>query len=224
MLETRCYEKAELAEILGNSRRQDITRKLDSWGIAFTTEGRGKNLKITITEISNPFKVFCITELGFAPQTDFNKLREFYYYYFCDEEFMAMPDEVKEARLNEKWSQEKKENGTEKSLTRQTIAGYEKKLRDNDLIYTGSEQFIYYFAKGNKQRIVEKEEYLKAWHEYFENKKAGASSKDAINIMFANYGGVARKQAIPQVNAFYLDKINRLIELIGASIEADIIS
>ena len=48
----------------------------------------GANLKFTIQNIHDPFRVFCILELSYSPQTDFRKLAYFLYYYMNDVEFL----------------------------------------------------------------------------------------------------------------------------------------
>jgi hypothetical protein len=40
--------------------------------------------------------------------------------------------------------------------------------------------------------------------------------------MRANYGGVARKQAIPEINGIYNEKIEYMLSLIQESIENEI--
>ena len=39
--------------------------------------------------------------------------------------------------------------------------------------------------------------------------------------MYYNYGGVARKQSIAQLNAFYINKWNKLNELVSNAMEHD---
>lgn len=212
MIALREYSKAELAEILKTNNRQAMTRKLERWGIAFIPNGRGNNLKITITNIEDPFKVYCITELGFDAGTDFKKVRNLYYYFFNDDEFMAMPDEVKEHRLDDRG----------KHISRQTIANHLAKLNAKGFINQETYEYIYYFAYKHKQRIVNRSEYLKAWHEYWKDIDDGLFSRDAINNMRAKYGGVARKQMKPDINAFYLEEINTLLDYIQQSIEDEI--
>ena len=57
MLELREYKAAELAQILKTNTKQALDRKLESWGIAFTSdERRGDNRKYTLTAIENPFR------------------------------------------------------------------------------------------------------------------------------------------------------------------------
>ena len=108
-------------------------------------------------------------------------------------------------------------------LTRQTIATYTRYLENKDLIYRNTEEFIYYFAYKDKQIITEKDVYNKAWHEYWMHLDAGLYPIEAINRMRADYGGVARKQAVPTLNAFYLEKIEYLISLVMESINEDLV-
>ena len=212
MLELRDYSKAELVEIFGTEDAQGLKRKLQRYGIKFQTTGRGQNLTFTITETADPFKVFCIDELGYDGRTDFVKLRNFLYCFLNDDEFRAMPDEVKEHRM--------KEEG--KPMCRQTIAGYIAKLDAQNLIDRNSGEYIYYFAYKDTQRIATRQEYSEAWKEYWEAKAAGANSMEAIGFMRFLHGGVARKQAIPQINGIFLEKLNRLNAAVCQSIENEL--
>ena len=214
MLEAgRAYPKPEMSRIFGTKAKQGLDRKLERYGITFSVSGRGEQAVYEIQKICDPFKVFAITELGFDANTDFRKLRNFYYYFFNDEEFMAMPDEVKEARM-------RKES---KDISRQTIANYTAKLEAHNLIDRSvHNDFIYYFAYQGEQRIVERAEYSKAWREYWQNKADGMEYFEAIGEMIFNYGGVARKQAIPAINGIYNEKIEYLRSLIQQSIEKEI--
>lgn len=212
MIELREYSRFEMAAILKTNNKQNMTRKLERWGITYTTKGRGSKLKFTITDIADPFKVYCITELGLPAGTDFRLFRDFCYYFFNDEEFMAMPDEVKEHRLD----------ANSKHISRQTIANYTAKLAERNLITRHSGEYIYYFAYRNTQRITDREEYLEAWHDYWKDIDAGCFSIEAICHMRAKYGGVARKQEKPLVNAIYLNEISTICDLIQESIEKDI--
>jgi hypothetical protein len=212
MLELRDYSKAELVEIFGTEDAQGLKRKLQRYGIKFQTTGRGQNLTFTITETADPFNVFCIDELGYDGRTDFVKLRNFLYCFLNDDEFRAMPDEVKEQRM--------KESG--KPMCRQTIAGYIAKLDAQNLIDRNSGEYIYYFAYKDTQRIATRQEYSEAWKEYWEAKAAGANSMEAIGFMRFLHGGVARKQAIPQINGIFLEKLNRLNAAVCQSIENEL--
>lgn len=206
------YAKSELTEIFGTRDRQGLERKMIGYGIEFSVSGRGERAVYEIQKIKDPFKIFAITELGCGANTSFEKLRNFYWYYFNDETFMAMPDEVKEAWM-------KREN---KTITRQTIAGYTDKLVANNLIDRNTKNYVYYFAFKQTQRITDRTEYLEAWHDYWADIADGLCSFDAICNMRCNYGGVARKQAIPEINGIYNKKIERMLLLIQESIENEI--
>lgn len=212
MLELRAYTKAELVNIFGTQDRLGLTRKLQRYGIKFQTAGRGENLTFTITETADPFKVFCIDELGYDGRTDFVKLRNFLYCFLNDDEFRAMPDEVKAKRM--------KEDG--KPMCRQTIAGYISKLDAQNLIDRNSGEYIYYFAYKDTQRIATRQEYSAAWKVYWDAVNDGTPSRDAIWLMRFNHGGVARKQAIPQINGIFLEKLNRLNDAVCQSIENEL--
>ena len=177
MLEKRVYERHEIAELLGTNTRQGIHRKLNGYGVFHLIEGRGEHFTVNVREIEDPFKIFCILELEFAPQTDFKKLRNFLWYYFNDEEFMAMPDEVKEMRMMEK----------DQPITRQTIANYTRRLVEKDYIYRNTSDYIYYFARNGKQIMTDEKTYKQAWKEYWLDKEDGCPSADAIFNMVMNY-------------------------------------
>ena len=209
MIELRKYKRTELAEILKTNDKQGMERKLERWGISFTEEGWGNNLEINITDIADRFKVYCITKLNFGASADFQKIRNLYYAFFNDDEFMAMPDEVKEKRMGD--------NG--KPVSRQTISRYIEKLQAKNLILRNTGEYLYYFAYRKQQRIVEHSEYKKAWKEYWIDKDKGLDSIEAICNMICNYGGVARKQEKPQANGIYLAEIQYLCDLIQEGIE-----
>ena len=93
MLEEKTYTLPQLAQELGGAAdRQSVLKKLQRRGIAYTAEGRGAKLKITIQSIPDRFPTYCIRELQFAPNSDFEKVRNLFYYCFNDEEFFTYPD------------------------------------------------------------------------------------------------------------------------------------
>lgn len=209
MLELRKYPKAELSEMFGTRDTEGLKRKLTRYGVSFECSGWGQTLTFEIKELADPFKVFCITELGFDGATDFSKVRNFYYYFFNDEEFMAMPDEVKEVRMR----------AAGYPVSRQTISGYIGKLDAKNMINRNTKNFIYYFAFKETQRIVDREEYGQAWHEYWKDVNGGMPSSAAINNMRSDHGGIAKKQPIPEINGIYNEKIEYMISLIQQSFE-----
>lgn len=205
----RSYSKSELNVMLGKSSVQALQRKLKRYGVTFHTTGRGEKSKYEILDIDDPFKLFCIIELDFEANADFDKIQYFYYYFFNDDEFAAMPDEEKAQQMSERGC----------PVTRQTIKRYTQKLERKIWIAKDTENCIYYFVRGNERRIVEKEEYSKAWKEYWHDKDDGLSSEDAIINMRTKYNGVARKQPVPLRNAFYLAKIEEMCNYIQARFE-----
>ena len=173
MLEIGCeYKKSELTQIFGSKSNQAINRKLDRYGVKFSVVGRGEQAVYKIQQMDDKFKIFAITELGFDANTDFQKLRNFYFYFY--------------------------------------------------IAYLGGDDFVYYFAHKGKRRTVEKSEYSRAWREYWSDKKSGMDSYTAIYNMIVHYGGVARKQAVPTVNAIYGKKIDEMLSYIEQSIENEI--
>ena len=155
--------------------------------------------------------MFAITELGFDGNTDFTKLRNFYYHFFEDEIFMAWPDEVKEAKMREMGQ----------PVSRQTIANYTYRLETKNLINRHTQNFIYYFACGQRQRLTDREEYLQAWYEYWDDIASGLNCYDAIANMITDHDGVARKQPIPEINGIYNEKIELMLTYIQQSIETE---
>ena len=214
MLESGCeYKKSELTQIFGSKSNQAISRKLDRYGVKFSVAGRGEQAVYKIRQMDDKFKIFAITELGFDANTDFQKLRNFYFYFFNDEEFQTLPDEMKEARMRE----------NNRDISRQTIAKYLDRLVEHNYIaYLGGDDFVYYFAHKGKRRTVEKSEYSRAWREYWSDKESGMDYYTAIYNMIVHYGGVARKQAVPTVNAIYGKKIDEMLSYIEQSIENEI--
>ena len=212
MLEARKYTKTEMAEILETTDNQGISRKLQRYGIEFEKSGRGENLIFDIKAVPDKFKMYCISELGYDGRIDFRKLREFLYCYINDDVFRAMPDEVKEYRMR----------ADENPISRQTIAKYTFQLKHLDIVNLDAGRYIYYFACKDIQRVTEHKEYVMAWKQYWENRENEMASIDAISIMIATFGGVARKQAIPEFNAIYYNKIEELNRIILESIENEL--
>lgn len=210
MLELRTYTYQEMSDLFATRDTQGIKRRLTHYGIGYTVKGRGNSAQFSINSIADPLKVFCIIDLGFAPQTDFNKLLYFFYCLFNDEEFRGLPCETMECFL--------KAEGY--SISRQTLQKYLDKLAKIDLINPYSAEYNYYFAHKNAQRKVNKEEYSAAWRRYWQLKSEGASSEEAIIDMCANYGGVARKQRIIGLNGIYKNTIDQINEMVCAKIEA----
>ena len=197
--------------MFGTRSVEGLKRKFEGYGIDFETTGRGENTIFKIKNIENEFKIFCITDLKFDANTNFQKVQNLYYHFFNDEIFSALPDEVKEYQLR----------AMSKDVSRQSIARYLEKLERNTLIIRNTNNFLYYFAYGQTQRFVEKEDYTGAWAEYYAKKNKGINSSTAIMEMFADYGGVARKQAVPEINGIYNKEIDYMLSLIQKNMEKE---
>lgn len=204
------YTQQEMATILGTASNQGIKRKLDRYGITFSACGNGSNTEYYIEKMEDPFKVYCITELGFDAQSDFEKVLFFFHYFLNDDDFKSKSamekDEIMRAENH--------------PLSRQTIGHYERKLCDAGLFYRDNSECIYYFAYKKNRTHADKETYNQAWREYFAKRQDGWDWFDARMDMIINYGGVARKQQVMKENAIYATKIEELCMLIDIQLAA----
>lgn len=208
MIELKTYSYDEMLKLLNSKSMQSIKNKLSTYEIEYTLKGKGAAAKFTLTKLNNPFKTLCIHELGFAPQTDFNKLAIFLYEFFCaDVGFEMMPQEMMEQTF--------RGNGFE--LSRKTIGKYLKKLEKMGIIDKGAEYVYYRVYKDGlgiqHHDIVEKQEYCKAWKSYYRMKDEGLDWFERFYTMYYEFGGTPRKQAIYEQNGIYTILINELCEL-----------
>ena len=201
MLECKTYTYTELSALFGTRDSQGIKRRLDRLEISYTTRGRSTGLQFTLTEIRKPFKVYCILDFSFSPQTDFTKLAFFTYYLLCDDEFQQFPVVQMEERLR----------ADGHTLSRQTIKTYLSHFEDADLICRGI-RFTYYFAVGKSHKNTDETTYKRAWAEYWERIHQGCPWEQAIGEMCATYGGVARKHPQLVLNAFYNHMYGQIID------------
>ena len=70
--------------------------------------------------------------------------------------------------------------------------------------------------------MTDKEEYCKAWRECHQRLEKGMNWTETISIMRNDYGGIARKQAIPEINGIYNEEIKLLCNLIQGDIEKEL--
>lgn len=210
-LEERTYTKPEMAEIFGTRDNSGIKDKLNRRQIEYSFKGRGDSATFTITKIPNPFAIFCELTFGFDKQCDFTKIRNLYYFCFNDEEFFAMPDEFKEARLAAEG----------KKVSRQSIAKYLKPLYDMDFLAKNEDRCFYYFALGDFRQSTDKKTYKEAWALYWSINNETGRYDEAAAAVKAKYGGMPRKQAAPEFTAFYSEDIKTLIDLTNRTFEED---
>lgn len=209
ILEEKLYKKNDIEELLGTYSRQGVTRKLDRYGIDYEICGRG-DYKIDIKSIPDKFKMFCITELQVSAQTDFDKLKYFLYYFFCNEEFPRLPNDTKQEFMET--------NGV--YVSRQTMTKWINILYDRNWIDIGG-NYRYYFAYNGVIKEADQKKYNNAWKEYFAVSKEYKDCYLAVAHVINQFGGMPKKHPIPDQNAFYSKEIQTLIDLVTESIEHD---
>lgn len=207
MLETKTYTIRELSAIIRTNGKTATDRKLNTYKISYTSEGCRNNLTYTITNIPDHFRVFCVFDLGFPPQTDFIKLRDFIFYLLGDDDFNWRPMEMMEEYLRIAGC----------GMSRQTISGYIGRLESLNLI--ACTEYVYYRvykAFGvQKHEIVTKEEYSAAWGVYWNSRERGYSSRAAYSVMYNVFNGVPRKQRKIEENALEQDTLNLLSKFVA---------
>ncbi len=215
MLDLKEYSRQELIEMFHTDRLDSIKGKLQRQGYKYTTSGRGKTFTLTITELPLRFRNFCIEELHFAPQTDFNRLKKFLYQFMFDEEFRRLPFvTMKEYMV-----------GT-MEITNQTISKWVKHFYDENMIADG--EMIYYAidkVNGACKRIT-KEEYSEAWRRYWEirNDEDGTPNGQyhlACAERDSYVGGYPYKKADIVFNAIETKRIDTLEEILRQEIDID---
>ena len=150
MLRITTYTREDLMEIFNTTRIDSIKRSLDRLGYKYETAGRGKTYTLTITETPDPFKMFCINELGISAQSDFTILRTFFYYFFCDEEFQSLPIGEMERILIEEG----------KPITRKTLSKWIKYLENKAMMERFKQKFELFKLKPTNdaaKKLIDKE-------------------------------------------------------------------
>ena len=214
-LEPGTYSITELGKIINSNGKQAIDRKLRSWEVSYSSTGRGAAREYTIEELRNPFKIFCITELGIDVHTDFNKIRDVYYFLLNDPEVPFWPAEKLSALLD----------SMDRSVSRQSIRKYIEKLIVNNYAGIDYQNFKYYFAYKDNYIETTRERYSQAWRKYWILKKEeGMDSGYAIWDMICCYGGVARKHEGIAFNGIYISQIDYLNSLVCKSLEDETVS
>ncbi|MCH5198008.1 MAG: hypothetical protein J1E34_03780 [Oscillospiraceae bacterium] len=213
MLEIKEYTYNELSQIFGTSDRQGIKRKLRSYDIKYETQGRGERTVYKILEIPNKFKLFCITELQFPAQANFEKMLYYYYYFFNDDTFAGLPNQEQANIFMEQLF----------NVSRQTIANWVRYLEQANYVYLSNYDCKYYAVTKDKftgQKLlteISHEKYSRGWSAYWgirrerPREESGFAWREAMEI----WGGCACKHRLPLQNAFYIDKIEELINIIN---------
>lgn len=202
MLINYTYSRKELEQIYATNRLDAIKRKLNSDGYTYTTCGRGDNFTLTITACKNPFKAYCKEELGFAPQTDFNKLQVFLNRLFNDVEFARLPFAAMERECG---------------ITSETLSKWIKHLCNQNLITVAFGEFVYYSTRrvdNNTFETVEitEQQYKDAWKAYWEDREDGYFL--SVNRMYNTIQGTPHKRGRIVENAFETERLDKLKELL----------
>ena len=215
MLECKAYPAPELWQYLGVKDNANAQKKLDRYGVRYFLNGWGKNASFNIVGIPDPFRVYCVFDVGFDANSDFRKIRNYLFFLLGEEEYCWLPDEPMEAYMRSKGYH----------ISRQTIAKYRAHLISLDYIHDGD--FIYYRVYRDENdrehyEQVEKEEYCWAWHLYWDKRGEGWDSDRSFAYMYSAFGGVPRKQAAPMKNVIHLNELNYLMDLVSKSIEKEV--
>lgn len=208
MLEIKKYGIAELSEILNSTGKQAIERKLERYGVEYISTGRGNDRVYDIVKIADPFKVYCITKLGMPAQANFEKIRNLYYYFFCDEGFADLPlIEMAEYMEAEGVGQ-----------SRQCVTKWIEYLRQINYIGFTTTDCKYYAIEKTPSKVkicheITKEEYCKAWTVYHRY-KVDEGTYAAYARMYNMIGGHPYKKPIYYHNAIMYQEIQELIDMI----------
>ena len=202
MLDMRTYTREELVELYHTDRIDSIKSKLNRQGYTYSACGRGHTLTLTISGLPPRFKTFCIEQLGFAPQTDFERLKVFLYNFFFDDDYRQLPI-VTMARILEK----------EFYISYQTLSNWIDKLEKANLIHRSMAEFNYFaFGKdecGNPIEIpITEQLYKKAWNEYWKGNEY--SYCEALACMNEVIKGTPKKFGVIDLNAFDEQTIEEL--------------
>ena len=208
MLKVGTYSIVELREILGTKDKQATDRKLTRYGVEYSSSGRGDSRVYTITNIPDPFKVYCVRVLGIPAQADFDKIRNLYYYFFCVEGFSDLPYIEMEKVMEIEGV----------PASRHVASKWISYLRHLDYInFTGSECDYYAISRDSSNNRICKEitraEYNRAWSIYFEWRDQEGCGL-AYARMYNTIGGHPYKKPIFRENALKCAEIQELIDII----------
>ena len=210
MLDMRTYTREELVELYHTDRIDSIKSKLNRQGYTYSACGRGQTFTLTISGLPPRFKTFCMEQLGFAPQTDFERLKVFLYNFFFDDDYRQLPI-VTMARILEK----------EFYISYQTLSNWIDKLEKANLIHRSMAEFNYFaFGKdecGNPIEIpITEQLYKKAWNEYWKGNEY--SYCEALACMNEVIKGTPKKFGVIDLNAFEESITEELKEILQEEI------
>ena len=201
MLDIRSYTRKELIEIFNTNRFDSIKGKLNRQGYEFISHGRGETATIEIIKKPSRFIRFCVDELGFAPQTDFEKLKRFLYKYMFDDDFRQLPyNGMKDIMVRET------------IISNPTITNYVRKLYSNNMIGYGDSNYYSINKELSTYTPITEQQYKEAWKIYWEYRDGGYSL--AFVEMCNHVNGYPFKNDKVIFNAFEMAKIAELEEIL----------
>lgn len=208
MLKVGKYPIGEMKKLLGTADKQGIDRKLTRYGVAFSSTGWADSRVYNITNIPDPFRLYCVLMLGIPAQSDFEKIRNLYYYFFCVEGFTELPL-IEMAKVME-------DEGVPAS--RQFVSKWIEYLRHLDYINFTQSDCEYYAISRDEQgnricKEITRADYVGAWAIYFEWKIIEGCGS-AYARMYNTIGGHPYKKPIYQQNALMFAEIQELIDII----------
>ena len=208
MLKVGKYPIGELKKLLGTADKQGIDRKLTRYGVAFSSIGWADSRVYEITNIPDPFRLYCVLMLGIPAQSDFEKIRNLYYYFFCVEGFTDLPL-IEMAKVMEA-------EGVPAS--RQFVSKWIDYLRHLEYINFTTAECEYYAISRDEQgnrvcKNITRADYNNAWAIYYEWKLTEGYIL-AYARMYNTIGGHPYKKPIYQENALMAAEIQELIDII----------
>ena len=211
MLECASYPIDAISAILKTKGKQATDRKLESWGVKFTSSGRGKNCVYEIQAIENPLRVFFMLELHIPSQADWRIARDVYYYFYCVDNF----EELSYTQMEEYLIQKKIH------IDRHIISQYIRLLdKEHYISRSIHECACYIIRKTNDEKVyvpIERKQYGECWKIFWNALEEGFSHDEAHFIMRKKVRGVPYKHLNIEHNAFTMEKVNMMLELIADS-------
>lgn len=213
MLELRDYSRKELIELFGTDRLDAIKAKVKRQGYTYENVGRGKDyfMRIQARPQDTLLKCYCIEQLGFDANTDFEKLRHYLQNVLCNEGFVSLQiDEMRE---------ELEKQGV--SISPKTIGKYQQKIKELGWATQSYHDYVYFVFDKNQQhnRYITKDEYKEMYSNYWNTVRIDKSFERAEREIKEKYGSKPRKRLKEVVNGIYSRQQNELIEIINAEVK-----
>ncbi len=214
MLEKRTYSRSELIDLYKTSRLDAIKARIRRAGYVFTEAGRGNSYTLEILDLprEDQFKRYCIDVLGFSPQTDFQKLKYFLFFFLENEDFMTL-------QYNQ-MADIMAQNGVR--ITPQTISNYFQHLQTIGWAFTDNFDYVYFLydeALG-ETRYITREEYCAINKEFWQLINRNKYTwKEAYSSIKSKYGNKPRKRPRSVKNGFFTAQYQAIWDLIENDIK-----